>query len=183
MYSSLEELCCEAEEKNCALWELVLQDDMQQRGVSRRDSFAATKALYLTMKKADEDYEQELLSHSRLVGGDGEKLARARREGWLYCGDFIGHVMETAVKMGESNACMKKIVAAPTAGSCGVMPAVLLNLQREKGFTDDRMTEAMFVRPADVRRRSAPPLPWRQEQRLTWQAVMPEGSQRQRPWH
>ena len=56
MYSSLEELCCEAEEKNCALWELVLQDDMQQRGVSRRDSFAATKALYLTMKKADEDY-------------------------------------------------------------------------------------------------------------------------------
>ena len=35
MYSSLEELCCEAEEKNCALWELVLQDDMQQRGVSR----------------------------------------------------------------------------------------------------------------------------------------------------
>ena len=145
MYSSLEELCCEAEEKNCALWELVLQDDMQQRGVSRRDSFAATKALYLTMKKADEDYEQELLSHSRLVGGDGEKLARARREGWLYCGDFIGHVMETAVKMGESNACMKKIVAAPTAGSCGVMPAVLLNLQREKGFTDDRMTEAMFV--------------------------------------
>ena len=145
MYSSLEELCCEAEEKNCALWELVLQDDMQQRGVSRRDSFAATKALYLTMKKADEDYEQELLSHSRLVGGDGEKLARARREGWLYWGDFIGRVMETAVKMGESNACMKKIVAAPTAGSCGVMPAVLLNLQREKGFTDDRMTEAMFV--------------------------------------
>lgn len=145
MYSSLEELCCEAEEKKCVFWELVLQDDMQQRNVSRKESFEATKKLYLTMKKADEDYEKALLSHSGLVGGDGEKLSKARKEGWLYCGDFIGRVMETAVKMGESNACMKKIVAAPTAGSCGVMPAVLLNLQREKGFTDDRMTEAMFV--------------------------------------
>ena len=63
----------------------------------------------------------------------------------LYCGNFIGMVMETAVKMGESNACMKKIVAAPTAGSCGVMPAVLLSLQKEKGFSDDQMTEALFV--------------------------------------
>ena len=128
MYASLEELCFEAEEKNCALWELVLQDDMQQRGVSRRESFAATKNLYLTMKKADEDYEKELLSHSGLVGGDGEKISRARKEGWLYCGDFISRVMETAIKMGESNACMKKIVAAPTAGACGVLPAVLVPL-------------------------------------------------------
>ena len=145
MYSSLEELCYDAEEKKCAFWELVLLDDMQQRGVSRKESFEATKKLYLTMKKADEDYEKALLSQSGLVGGDGEKLANARKEGWLYCGSFIGRVMETAIKMGESNACMKKIVAAPTAGSCGVMPAVLLNLQREKQFTDDRMTEAMFV--------------------------------------
>ena len=47
--------------------------------------------------------------------------------------------------MGESNACMKRIVAAPTAGSCGVMPAVFISIQEEKGYTDDQMTEAMFV--------------------------------------
>ncbi|MCD7805764.1 MAG: L-serine ammonia-lyase, iron-sulfur-dependent, subunit alpha, partial [Lachnospiraceae bacterium] len=54
-------------------------------------------------------------------------------------------VMERAVKMGESNACMKRIVAAPTAGSCGVLPAVLLSLQEEKGYDNDRMTEALYV--------------------------------------
>ena len=107
MYSSLEELCYDAEEKKCAFWELVLLDDMQQRGVSRKESFEATKKLYLTMKKADEDYEKALLSQSGLVGGDGEKLANARKEGWVYCGSSIGRVMETAIKMGESNACMK----------------------------------------------------------------------------
>ena len=47
--------------------------------------------------------------------------------------------------MGESNACMKRIVAAPTAGSCGVIPAVFITVQEEKGYTDDQMTEAMFV--------------------------------------
>ena len=145
MYSSLEELITEAEEKHSEVWELVLQDDMQQRDVSRETSFNDTKQLYLTMKAADAGYEESLSSHSGLVGGDGQKLAAARKKGQLYCGNFIGMVMETAVKMGESNACMKKIVAAPTAGSCGVMPAVLLSLQKEKGFTDDQMTEALFV--------------------------------------
>lgn len=145
MYSSLEELCREAEERKLEIWELVLLDDMQQRGVSREVSFADTKNLYLTMKAADAGYEKDLSSHSGLVGGDGQKLSEARKKGQFYCGDFIGMVMETAVKMGESNACMKKIVAAPTAGSCGVMPAVLLSIQKEKGLDDDKMAEALFV--------------------------------------
>lgn len=42
--------------------------------------------------------------------------------------------MEKALKTGESNACMKRIVAAPTAGSCGVVPAVFLTLEEEKHF-------------------------------------------------
>ena len=53
--------------------------------------------------------------------------------------------MEKAIKMGESNACMKRIVAAPTAGSCGVIPAVFLTLQKNKGFSDEKMTEALYV--------------------------------------
>ena len=47
--------------------------------------------------------------------------------------------------MGESNACMKCIVAAPTAGSCGVLPAVLLPYQRREGLDDETMVRAMYV--------------------------------------
>ena len=61
------------------------------------------------------------------------------------CGRTMGKVMEKALKTGESNACMKRIVAAPTAGSCGVVPAVFLTLEEEKHFTEDKMVEALYV--------------------------------------
>ena len=86
-----------------------------------------------------------LSSASGLVGGDGEKLAAARRKDSLLCGPFLGLVMEKAVKMGESNACMKRIVAAPTAGSCGVVPAVFLSLEEEKGYSTEQMVKALYV--------------------------------------
>ena len=47
--------------------------------------------------------------------------------------------------MGESNACMKCIVAAPTAGSCGVLPAVLLPYQAREGLDDNAMVRAMYI--------------------------------------
>ena len=101
----------------------------------------------------------------------------ARAAGNLLCGDFIGKVMEKALKTSESNACMKRIVAAPTAGSCGVVPAVFLSLQEEKGYSEEKMVEALFVaagiggviaeraflavQRAAVRRRSVRHLRWR----------------------
>ena len=54
-------------------------------------------------------------------------------------------MIEKALKMGESNACMKRIVAAPTAGACGVVPAVMLPMQEACGYSDDEMTRALYV--------------------------------------
>ncbi len=53
--------------------------------------------------------------------------------------------MEKALKMGESNACMKRIVAAPTAGSCGVIPAVLLSYEKCFGVTEDECVKALLI--------------------------------------
>ena len=72
-------------------------------------------------------------------------MKRAREAGTLLCGDFIGKVMEKALKTSESNAGMKRIVAAPTAGSCGVVPAVFLSVQEERGFSEECMVEALYV--------------------------------------
>jgi len=97
------------------------------------------------MKESDTAYEDDLVSRSGLVGTDGKKIHDARVSGKLVSGDFMGRIIERAIKMGESNACMKRIVAAPTAGSCGVIPAVFITVQEEKGFSDKEMTEALFV--------------------------------------
>ena len=62
------------------------------------------------------------------------------------CGDFVSKVIANALKMGCNNACMKRIVAAPTAGACGVMPAVLVTYYKEyEASEEDRMIEAMYV--------------------------------------
>ena len=49
------------------------------------------------------------------------------------CGEFVSQVITQALQMGESNACMKRIVAAPTAGACGVLPAVLIPYYQKSG--------------------------------------------------
>ncbi|MEF2575138.1 MAG: L-serine ammonia-lyase, iron-sulfur-dependent, subunit alpha [Eisenbergiella sp.] len=145
MYCSLEELCERAEEISGGFWKAVEEDDCKERQISEEESFSQLKAMYQAMREANENYDPALKSRSGLVGTDGGKLQKYADCGEPICGEFLGRVMEKAVKMGESNACMKRIVAAPTAGACGVVPAVFLSMQEKYGFSDDRMTEALYV--------------------------------------
>ena len=101
--------------------------------------------MYAAMKSADAAYDGNLFSASGFVGCDGEKMERFLDEGKGLCGDYIGRVIMRALKMGECNACMRRIVAAPTAGSCGVLPAVLLTYEELNRETEERMIEALYV--------------------------------------
>lgn len=67
------------------------------------------------------------------------------KSGKNICGDFISTAMEKAIKMGESNACMKRIVAAPTAGSCGVIPAVFISYEKLYDVYEDDVVKALFI--------------------------------------
>ncbi len=145
MYKSLAEIIDNVKQTGLSFWQCVRKEDCAELGIKEEEAFARMRDMYEAMKRADLDYEDELYSASGLVGTDGKKLHEARLAGNLLCGDFIGRVMERAVKMGESNACMKRIVAAPTAGSCGVIPAVFLTIQEKKGYSDEKMTEALYV--------------------------------------
>lgn len=145
MYRSLQELCEIAEEQSKALYEVVLEEDCHERGIPVDDGFAQVTKVYQAMKEADREYDGSITSTSKLAGGDGEKLGQYRERGKSLCGDYVIGVMEKAVKMGESNACMKRIVASPTAGSCGVVPAVLLSLQERFSYSDEEMTKALLV--------------------------------------
>ena len=123
MYGSLQELCELEEKSGKPFWKIVQEDDCREQGITEEVSFEQMRAMYQAMKDADARYDEKLKSESGLVGTEGKKMMEARAEGTLLCGDFIGKVMEKALKTSESNACMKRIVAAPTAGSCGVVPA------------------------------------------------------------
>lgn len=126
MYHSIADIIRQSEEKSCPFWQIVLQADMEERGVSYEISFATMRHMYQAMKAADVGYDPTIHSASGMAGGAGEKLHVYNAKGANLCGELVGQVMEKAIKMGESNACMHRIVAAPTAGSCGVIPAVFL---------------------------------------------------------
>lgn len=145
MYHSIKDILDICEREKIEFWQVVQQADVQERGVSSKESFETMRQMYDAMKRADAEYRSDLRSASGLVGGDGEKLHIYNASGCNICGDFVAEVMEKAVKMGESNACMRRIVAAPTAGSCGVIPAVFLTAQEKMGYTDDKMAEALYI--------------------------------------
>ena len=145
MYKALEDIVNVANKENKEFWQVVLEDDVKERNVSFETGFEQMRAMYTAMKQADEKYDGTLVSASRIVGKDGAKLEEARAKGDSICGDFIMKVLEKAVKMGESNACMKRIVAAPTAGSCGVLPAVLITMEEEKKYDEESIVKALIV--------------------------------------
>lgn len=144
-FSKLQNVVEASEKEKKAFWKIIMEDDMKERNVTAEESFETMREMYKAMKQADIDYDPNLKSASGLVGGDGKKLELYRKNRNMLIGDFLAEVMEKAVKMGESNACMKRIVAAPTAGSCGVIPSVLLTYAQQKEIEETQIIKALFV--------------------------------------
>lgn len=144
-FCSLKEILNKCIKENKAFWEVIIFDDMKERNVSFDESFSKMESMLDAMKNADDSYDGSLKSTSGLSGGDGAKLEAFRKQPNRLVGDFMTEVMEKAVKMGESNACMKRIVAAPTAGSCGIIPAVLLTYWKQYKIPKEKIVQALFV--------------------------------------
>lgn len=144
-FSKMSEIIEASQTKNLPLWKVILEDDVQERKVTEKESFSRMEKMLDAMLEADKKYDPNLRSQSGLSGGDGARLEAFRKKENRLIGTFLAMVMEKAVKMAESNACMGRIVAAPTAGSCGVIPAVLLTYLEEKNVEKTRVVEALFV--------------------------------------
>ena len=131
--------------ENIPFWEIVLQYDMEERQVSRQASMAKMLSTWQAIQDAADSYTGTQRSVSGLVGGDGLKMRLYARRGESIGGEFMDEVIVQAISMAESNACMRRIVAAPTAGSCGVVPAVLLPLCEREHYTQHELLEALYV--------------------------------------
>lgn len=146
-FESLEEIvaCCESEKKE--FWQAVMEDDCNERGVSEEESLARMHMTWDAMLSAADTYDKNAFSTSKMAGGDGGRMdAYLEKEGESsFCGAYMSEVIAEALKMGESNACMKRIVAAPTAGACGVLPAVLVPFYRHKRGTEEEIVKAMYT--------------------------------------
>ena len=140
-FEALSQILAICQKESIDFAEAVLREDMKDRLVDREASIRQMTAMWESMCDASDSYDVSRKSNSGLVGGAGGVMADYVVAGNTLCGDAMGRVIAQALQMGESNACMKRIVAAPTAGACGVLPAVLIPLFRD----DPNTIRALFV--------------------------------------
>ncbi len=142
---SMKEIFDEMERENIPFWEVVLRADMEDRQVTRKQSMAKMLITWQAMEDAADTYTGTRRSVSGLAGGDGLKMRQYAMRGNAMSGGYVSDVIAEALSMAESNACMRRIVAAPTAGACGVLPAVLLPLCSYEELTQHQLLEALYV--------------------------------------
>ena len=142
---SMAEIFEKAEAGGKPFWQVVLDTDMEERQVTAEASLEKMRATWRAMLESVETYQGDRRSVSGLVGGDGARMRAYAETGETLCGPYLREVIATALCVGESNACMRKVVAAPTAGACGVLPAVLVPLYQEGRAGEEEIVEALYV--------------------------------------
>ena len=142
---SMQEIFERAEAEAIPFWRVVLETDMEERQVTEAQSWEKMRQTWEAMLESAVSYRAEQRSRSGLVGGDGARMRAYAASGKAYSGDYVQEVIATALSVGECNACMRKIVAAPTAGACGVLPAVLVPLYQAGKATEEEILKALYT--------------------------------------
>lgn len=144
-YQAMEDIIKRCQKEEVPFWEAILLEDMEDREVTKEESISQMRGMWHSMLDSLEAYDRDLISSGGLVGSEGGKMEDYYQKNQPICGEYVAKVMEIALKMGCNNACMKRIVAAPTAGACGVLPAVLIAYFREFHISEEKMLEGLYV--------------------------------------
>jgi L-serine dehydratase len=141
MFDSLIEAVAVAEATGVSLGELALRTEAEE-GLRSRDEVESGlhRALEVMRGAVERGLVGDLHSVSGLVGGDAEKLTRAKGP---LAGTVFTDALAAALAVQEVNAAMGVIVAAPTAGGAGVLPGVLLAIARHRNLSDTAMVQAL----------------------------------------
>lgn len=147
-FTSIKEIIEATAEQKLSIGELMMKQEAESEGVSAEGVFAQMLENWQIMKQSIERGLKEApVSKSGLVGGDGQKLYRYSR-GETLSGQVMNEAVSFALATAEVNASMGRIVACPTAGSCGIVPAVLKSVQDNRGLTDEQVTVGLFTAAA-----------------------------------
>ncbi|MCT4585113.1 MAG: L-serine ammonia-lyase, iron-sulfur-dependent, subunit alpha [Peptostreptococcaceae bacterium] len=137
----LKDICLK---EGISIWEYTLKAEAKKSKISEEEVFNKMKAVLEVMKaSAKKGLNEKVISVSSLIGGDAYKLNEYSKKESL-TGSFMNKAMARALSSSEVNAAMGKIVAAPTAGSCGIMPAVIISAAEKLNKNEDDMVRALL---------------------------------------
>ena len=137
------------EENNISLSEYAIRSEMHERNVSREALIEQMRTTLEAMREgATLGREKAVYSLSGLIGGDAHRLQNYLSTGKSLMGDGVIKAMAMALSSSEVNGAMGKIVACPTAGSCGILPAAVLTTGEQLGLDDEALIKGLFAAAA-----------------------------------
>ena len=143
-FESIKELVLEAEKNKCSIGRVVLASQAQELEESEDTLMERMgERLDVMLRSAEKGMDSGLRSTSGLTGGDAHKLFEKSEKAVM--GSFMAKATGRAIAVAEYNAAMGKIVAAPTAGSCGIMPGCLISLMEDKKIAREEIILSMFT--------------------------------------
>ena len=129
--------------------EVCLEREVELSGLSKDEIKSKMQHSLNIMKAATERaVEEDIKSVGGLIGGEAKKLTNFRNNSKSVCGSLMNKALVAAMGTMEVNASMGLIVAAPTAGSCGILPGAVVTIGKEYDMTDEQMLEALFTASA-----------------------------------
>lgn len=144
-YDSIAAICDAAEQKQISISALVLSDQAEQMELSEEELYNRMKdSLHVMQEAVREGKNPKLRSTSGLTGGDAAKVEAYADAGGI-TGTFLNHAMARAIAVSEYNAAMGKIVASPTAGSCGILPGTVVSMLEEGRCDEHAAVMALFT--------------------------------------
>lgn len=144
-----EELLAICKEEGIKLSEYALRCEMQSKNLSKEEVLEKlSKTLEVMKKSSSKGREEEVYSLSGLIGGDAFKLQKYLESGKSFTGNGAILAMAMAISSSEVNASMGKIIACPTAGSCGILPAVMLTAKERLNLQDEDLLYGLLAASA-----------------------------------
>lgn len=144
-----EELLEICEKYNIPLSEYAIRCEVEEKGLTREEVIEKMKKnLNVMITAANEGRKNEVYSLSGLIGGDGFKINNYVNNGKTLTGEVTNMAMAMALSSSEVNASMGKIVACPTAGSCGILPAVILSAGAKLELDEEELIKGLLAASA-----------------------------------
>lgn len=146
MFNKGKELLKICRDNNMKISEVVMEKETKEFNLSKEELIDKMQDVLNTMKKsASYALDKEVISVSRLSGGNAKKIEDYKNNNDTISGKIINSAMARALSTSEINASMGKIVAAPTAGASGILPAALLTVKERFNLSDEDLIHGLFA--------------------------------------
>jgi L-serine dehydratase len=146
MYNSGRKLVALCREKNISISELVLIEEMGNTKMNREEVLGRLdEVLSIMENSASHSLTNEVETLGGLIGGEGKKMMEYLLSGDTIAGEWVIKAMARAFACSEYNASMGKICAAPTAGSCGIIPGAILTVGEKFCMERDNLLKGLLV--------------------------------------